>query len=85
MLKLLKEYIINLKNSIVEEDFPGAASGMAFMLVLGIFPFMLFLMAVFCWVGKKFFLDKGKYAIFAFTPPGVGDFFINVFKEGILF
>ena len=42
MLKLLKEYIINLKNSIVEEDFPGAASEMAFMLVLGIFPFMLF-------------------------------------------
>ena len=57
MLKLLKEYIINLKNSIVEEDFPGAASEKAFMLVLGIFPFMLFLMAVFGWLGIRFFVD----------------------------
>ena len=85
MLKLLKEYIINLKNSIVEEDFPGAASEMAFMLVLGIFPFMLFLMAVFGWLGKRFFVDKVIYAISAFTPHVVADLLHSVLKEVILF
>ena len=42
MIKLLKEYVINLKNSIIEEDFHGAASEMALMIVLGIVTFMLF-------------------------------------------
>lgn len=85
MIKLLKEYVVNLKNSIVNEDFPGAASEMAFMLVLGIFPFMLFLMAVFGWLGKKFFVDKVIYVISTFTPHGVTDLFRSVLKEVILF
>ena len=85
MKALLKEYVINLKNSIVNEDFPGAASEMAFMLVIGIFPFMLFLMAVFGWLGKKFFVDKVIFAISAFTPHGVADLLRSVLREVILF
>lgn len=85
MLKLLKEYVVNLKNSIVEEDFAGAASEMAFMLVIGIFPFMLFLMAVFGWLGKKFLVHKVLYVISTFTPNGVSDLLASVLKEVILF
>ena len=85
MKKLLKEYFINLKNSIIEEDFGGAASEMAFMLVIGIFPFMLFLMAVFGWLGKKFLVDKVIYVISTITPHGVTDLLSSVLKEVILF
>ena len=85
MIKLVKEYVINLKNSIIQEDFPGMASEMAFMLVLGIFPFMLFLMAVFGWLGKKFFVDKVIYFISVFTPNAVSELLHSVLKEVILF
>ena len=48
------EYFYNLVETIVNEDFANAASEMAFMMAIGIFPFMLFLMAVFGWLGKKY-------------------------------
>lgn len=39
--------LISLIRSIIKNDFFGMAAEMGFMLVVGIFPFMLFLMAVF--------------------------------------
>ena len=42
MFRLIKEYFLNLKESIIHEDFPNAAAEMAYMLVIGIFPFMFF-------------------------------------------
>lgn len=85
MWNLIKEYIINLKNSIIEEDFGAAASEMAYMCVIGIFPFMLFLMAVFGWLGKKFLVDKVIYIISVFTPNGVSDLLSSVLREVVLF
>lgn len=54
--KLLKypKYIIKL---IIDNDFPGMAAEMGFMLMLGIFPAMLFLMAIFGWMGNKSFIN----------------------------
>lgn len=54
--KILKypKYILQL---ILENDFPGMAAEMGFMLMLGIFPAMLFLMAVFGWMGNKSFMN----------------------------
>lgn len=51
--KTLQNYILNLIKRIVDDDFPGMASEMAFMFVIGIFPFMLLLMSLFAWLGKK--------------------------------
>lgn len=54
--KILKypKYILQL---ILENDFPGMAAEMGFMLMLGIFPAMLFLMAIFGWMGNKSFMN----------------------------
>ena len=50
-IKTIKSIII----SIVENDLFGMAAEMGFMLVIGFFPFMLFLMSVFGWLGKHSF------------------------------
>ena len=58
MKKLLKEYTQNLIESIIRDDFANAAGEMAYMTTLGLFPFMLFIMAVFGSLGKTFFVNK---------------------------
>ena len=58
IFKILKEYFNNLIASIIRDDYANAAGEMAYMTALGIFPFMLFLMAVFGWLGKTFLLIK---------------------------
>ena len=47
----------NIIKSVVENDFFGMAAEMGFMLVIGIFPFMLFLTALFGWLGKHSFMN----------------------------
>ena len=46
----------NIIKSVVDNDLFGMAAEMGFMLVIGFFPFMLFLMAVFGWLGKHTFM-----------------------------
>lgn len=46
----------NVVKSVIDNDFFGMASEMGFMLVIGIFPFMLFLTALFGWLGRKTFM-----------------------------
>ena len=55
----MKFKFVTLKNiikSIVDNDLFGMAAEMGFMLVIGFFPFMLFLTAVFGWLGKHTFM-----------------------------
>ena len=85
MFKLIKEYFFNLVDSIIHEDFPNAAAEMAYMLVIGIFPFMLFLTAVFGWLGKKFFMGKLLTALSAVAPTDVINLINSVLKEVTLF
>ena len=47
------EGIKRLIFSVIDNDFFGMAAEMGFMLVIGIFPFMLFLMALFGWMGNQ--------------------------------
>lgn len=47
------KYIESIVNKMIKADFPGMAAEMAFMFILGFFPFLLFLMSVFSWLGKK--------------------------------
>lgn len=85
MFKLVKEYFLNLIDSIIHEDFPNAAAEMAYMLVIGIFPFMLFLTAVFGWLGKQFFMTKLLAALSAVAPYDVIKMITSVLKEVNLF
>ncbi len=85
MFKIVKEYFLNLIDSVISEDFGNAASEMAYMLALGIFPFILFLTAVFGWLGKKSFVAKIITALSAVAPSGVIDLIQGVLKEVTLF
>ena len=85
MFKIIKEYFLNLIDSIIAEDFGNAACEMAYMLALGIFPFMLFLTAVFGWLGKKAFVLKIIMALSAVAPESVIDLIYRVLKEVTLF
>jgi len=85
VFKILKEYIVNLVQSIIRDDFANAAGEMAYMTALGIFPFMLFLMAIFGWLGKKFFINKIIFSLSAIAPASVIDLINEVIKEVSLF
>lgn len=56
-MKLRFKTLRNIINSVIENDFFGMAAEMGFMLVIGIFPFMLFLTALFGWLGKHSFMN----------------------------
>ena len=47
----------NIIKAVVDNDLFGMAAEMGFMLVIGFFPFMLFLTAVFGWLGKHSFMN----------------------------
>ena len=50
------DFFIKTYNSIIKNDFSGMAAEMSYMLVIGIFPFMLFLMSLFKLIGKNYFM-----------------------------
>lgn len=85
MFKIIKEYFLNLIDSIISEDFGNAAAEMAYMLAIGIFPFMLFLTAVFGWLGKKIFVTKIITALSTVAPNGVIELIQGVLREVTLF
>lgn len=55
------------------------------MLVLGFFPFMLFLMSIFGWLGKKFLINKFILALSTIAPVDVMNLLKTVMREVILF
>lgn len=85
VFQILKEYITNLVKSIIRDDFANAAGEMAYMTALGIFPFMLFLMAIFGWLGKKFFINKIIFSLSAIAPESVIGLINEVLREVSLF
>ena len=83
--EILKEYVQNLIKCIIRDDYANAAGEMAYMTALGIFPFMLFTMAVFGWLGKKIFVNKIIFGLSTIAPQGVIDLINNVLAEVVLF
>jgi len=85
MKKILKEYIVNLIQCIIKNDFANAAGEMAYMTALGIFPFMLFIMAVFGFLGKTFFVHKVIFGLSTVAPQSVIDLINGVLNEVVIF
>lgn len=85
ILEILKEYLSNLITSIIRDDFANAAGEMAYMTALGIFPFMLFLMAVFGSLGKTFFVNKIIVGLSAIAPESVIHLINGVLAEVVIF
>jgi len=84
-IEITKEYLQNLIQNIIKEDYANAAGEMAYMTALGIFPFMLFLMAVFGWLGKTFFVNKVIFGLSTIAPQSVIDLINNVLAEVVIF
>lgn len=71
--------------SVIENDFYGMAAEMGFMMVIGIFPFMLFLMAVFGWLGNKALMGPVLRFLAAFMPEQAMDLILTVLSEVMIF
>lgn len=83
--EIIKEYLQNLITSIIRDDYANAAGEMAYMAALGIFPFMLFLMAIFGSLGKTFFINKIIFALSRIAPVEVIDLINGVLNEVVIF
>ena len=80
-VKALKRLVI----SIIENDFYGMAAEMGFMMVIGIFPFMLLLMAIFGWMGNKSYMDPILLALSNIMPEQAMNLILTVLSEVMIF
>lgn len=80
-IKALRRLIM----SVIENDFFGMAAEMGFMMVIGVFPFMLFLMAVFGWMGNKELIAPVLRFLATFMPEQAMDLILTVLSEVMIF
>lgn len=76
---------MNLINKTIQEDFAGMASEMAFIFILGLFPFLLFLMSMFAWLGKKALIQPILNFLTAIAPSDVIRLINSVLNEAMIF
>lgn len=81
----MRKYIEDLINKIIQADFPGMAAEMAFMFILGLFPFLLFLMSLFAWLGKKALINPILNFLTAITPSDVARLINTTLNEAMIF
>lgn len=84
MRRVIK-YPKHVVNAVIEHDFCGMAAEMGFMLMLGIFPAMLFLMAVFGWMGNKSFMNPVLLFLSNVIPEESMALINTVLKEVMIF
>ncbi len=77
--------IIALIRSIIKNDFFGMAAEMGFMLVVGIFPFMLFLMSIFGWLGNRSYMDPILAALSNIMPHQAMELLLTVLNQTMIF
>lgn len=78
-------YIKHIAISVIDNDFSGMAAEMGFMLMLGIFPAMLFLAAIFGWMGKKSFINPVLLFLSNVIPADSMKLINTVLNEVMLF
>lgn len=84
MKKVLK-YPKHVVQAVIDNDFSGMAAEMGFMLMLGIFPAMLFLMAIFGWMGNKNFMNPVLLFLSNVLPENSLNLIRTVLKEVMIF
>lgn len=77
--------LVKIVKSIIKNDFYGMAAEMGFMLVVGIFPFMLFLMAIFGWMGNRSYLDSILRVLSNIMPNQAMNLLKSVLEETMIF
>lgn len=81
----MRKYIESLIKKIIEQDFFGVAAEMAFWFILGLFPFLLFLTALFGWMGKKTLITPILTFITNVAPKDVAALILNTLNEAMIF
>lgn len=84
MRRVIK-YPQHVVKAVLDNDFSGMAAEMGFMLMLGIFPAMLFLMAIFGWMGNKSFMNPVLLFLSSIIPADSMNLIHTVLKEVMLF
>lgn len=84
MRRVIK-YPRHIIQAVVDNDFSGMAAEMGFMLMLGIFPAMLFLMAVFAWMGNKSFMNSVLMFLSTIIPADSMKLIYSVLNEVMIF
>lgn len=79
------KYIESIIQKIIKADFPGMAAEMAFMFILGFFPFLLFLMSVFAWLGRKSLSGHIINALSQVAPGDVARLMQSTLEQVIVF
>lgn len=83
-----KDFVRGLKRlviSVIKNDFYGMAAEMGFMMVIGIFPFMLFLTSVFGWLGHKSMMTPILRFLSTFMPEQAMNLIMTVLSEAMIF
>lgn len=84
MHKVIK-YPKHVVKAVIDNDFSGMTAEMGFMLMLGIFPAMLFLMAVFAWMGNKSFMNSVLMFLSTIIPADSMKLIYSVLNEVMIF
>ena len=77
--------IYSLVRSIIKNDLFGMAAEMGYMLILGFFPFMLFIMAVFGWLGTKSYMEPILKVLSTIMPVQAMDLLKTVLTQTMIF
>lgn len=85
MKSRLIRYTKHIAKAVIDNDFSGMAAEMGFMLMLGIFPAMLFLMAIFGWMGNKSFINPILMFLSNILPQDSMKLILTVLKEVMIF
>lgn len=78
-------YFKHIIKAVTDNDFAGMAAEMGFMLMLGIFPAMLFLMAIFGWMGNKSFMNPVLLFLSNVMPSESMDLIRTVLTQVMIF
>lgn len=84
-MKKFLRYPKHIVKAVLDNDFTGMAAEMGYMLMLGIFPAMLFIMSVFGWIGKKSFMDPVLLFLSNIMPSEAMNLIRTVLKEVIFY
>lgn len=78
-------FLINFIRAIIKKDFFGMSSEMGYMLILGFFPFMLFLMSIFGWMGNQSYMDPILKALRNIMPHQAMELLLSVLNQTMIF
>src|SRR5574344_503124 len=84
-MKRINSYLESLFKRILDDDFFGMAAEMGFWFVIGIFPFMFFVMSFFGWLGKKSLIIPIFNVLYQVVPNQVIHLIQEVMDEVLIF